>query len=230
MVVARDVLNDRKRTIIFDRARNNCQTIWKKHPYLELTGPTRVVVTCYDPGDIEVMLKLKGADESEDRDLSFLALTLKCRGYCSFDEAYTSKRSTLELTFRHIESCVEAMICVRLVGGSSWPEDLQGVLTASIASIDDAEGVLLAFGDDKLPVVVADDGTIKLSRRVVAVELDKGELKVSVVARRRLENGEHVDRRDDVVFTSMYAGRSCDVLDVGSCKLQVTVAWSLIDD
>ncbi|KQK02737.2 uncharacterized protein LOC112271103 [Brachypodium distachyon] len=146
MVVARDVLEiDRKRNIIFARARSNCQTITHEHPYLELTGPTRAVVTCLDPGNIEVMLKVKGADESEDRDLSFLVLTLQNHRHRRYDKDYTSKRSTLELTFGHIESSVEATISVRLVGGSSWPEGFQGVLTASIASTDDAEVVLLVL-------------------------------------------------------------------------------------
>ncbi|KQK02738.1 uncharacterized protein LOC112270543 [Brachypodium distachyon] len=226
MVVARDVLDNRKRNIIFARARTNCQTITEEHPYLELTGPTRAVVACLDPRNIEVMLKVKaGAAESEDRDLSFLALTLKHRGYCSYDEDYTSKRSTLELTFRHIESSVEATISVQLVGGSSWPEGFQGVFTVSIASIDDAEIVLLDF-DNKLPVV-GDSGVIKLSRRVVSVEHRKGRLKVSVVARR--EKGEDIARSDDIVFTSKYVGRSRGVVDVGSCKLQVTVAWSVFN-
>ena len=62
--------------------------------------------------------------------------------------------------------------------GSSWPRGFQGVFTASIASIDDAEVSLLSFEDDKLPVF-ADDGTIKLTRRVVSVECEHGELKVS---------------------------------------------------
>lgn len=197
-----------------------------QHPYLELTGPSRAVVTCADLGNIEIVLKAKGASESEDRDLSFLALPLG-RGYCSYDtDDYTSKRSRLELTFRQVARSVEATISARLVGGSSWPEGFQGVLAASITSIDDAELVLLAFEGNRLPVV-ADDGMVELSRRVVSVEPRDGELKVSVVARRLGKDGD-VARRDDIVFRPKNAGRSCGVLDlVGSCKLQVNVAWSL---
>ncbi|CAM0879332.1 unnamed protein product [Alopecurus aequalis] len=225
MVTARDVLEiQRKHNIIFARARSNCQTIMEEHPYLDLTGPSRAVVTCFDPGNIEVVLKVRGASETEDRDLSFLVLELKERRYCHYDPEYTSKCSTLELTLCHVEKAVEATISVRLIGGSSWPDGFQGVLTASIASINDAEVSLLAFGVDKMPLVT-DDGMIKLSRRVVSVERLDGELKVSIAA--RSENDERGAKVDDVVFTPKDCGRSCGVLNFGACKMQVTVAWSL---
>ncbi|CAM0879334.1 unnamed protein product [Alopecurus aequalis] len=226
MVTTRDVLEiHRTRNIVFARARSNCQTITEEHPYLELTGPSRAVVTCFDPGNIEVVLKARGATEREDRDLSFLALPLRERSY--YDKSYTSTHSTLELTLRHVEKAVEATMSVRLIAGSSWPEGFQGVLTASIASINDAEVSLLAFGVDKIPIVT-DDGTIKISRRVVSVERLDGELKVSIMARsQKDERGATVD---DVFFTPKHRGRSCGMLNFGACKMQVTVAWSLFDD
>ncbi|KAF7021004.1 hypothetical protein CFC21_034023 [Triticum aestivum] len=227
IVTARDTLDtDRKRNIVFARSRSNCQTITEECPYLELTGPTRGVVADFDPGSFEIVLKAKGATESDDRDLSFLVLPLKEHEYCKYDRYYTSRRSTLELTLRHVDRSVEATIHMRLVGGSSWPRGLQGVFTASIGSIDDAEVSLLSFQDDKLPVI-ADDGTIKLTRRVVSVERKRGELKVSIMA--HCASDEQDATTDDIVFTPKNAGRSCGVLNVGTCKIQITVAWSLFD-
>ncbi|KAM0891437.1 hypothetical protein ACQ4PT_026402 [Festuca glaucescens] len=223
MVTVHEVLECRNRNIVFARARSNCQTIAEEHPYLELTGPSRAVLMCFDPGNIEVVLKAKGATESEDRELSFLVLPLSTRVYCPYDEDYTSKHSTLKLTFHHVSKAVEATISVRLIGGSSWPDGFQGVLTASIASIHGAEVPLLAFGDNKLPLV-ADDGTIKLSRCIVSVEGRDGELKVSIVVA-RCEKDELIAIRDDIVFTPKYYGTSCGVLNVGARKMQVTVAW-----
>ncbi|KAK1661455.1 hypothetical protein QYE76_049614 [Lolium multiflorum] len=96
---------------------------------------------------------------------------------------YTSKRSTLKLEFHHIDCAREATICVRLdVGSSLAPIGFQGVFTASTASIDDVEVMLLDFREGKLPV--AGDGTINLSRRVVSVSDDGNEqLKVQDVPR-----------------------------------------------
>nr|CDM81065.1 unnamed protein product [Triticum aestivum] len=196
---------------------------WKTDE-LKLTGPTRAVVPDYDPGSFEVVLKVKGATESADRDLSFLVLPLKER--YQYHRYYTSKYSTLELTLRRVDCSVEATISMRLAAGSSWPRGFQGVFTASIASIDDAEVSLLSFEDDKL-LVIADDGIIKLTRRIVSVEREHGELKVSATA--WCANDEQDAMTNDIVFTPRFAGRSCGVLNVGRCKIQITVAWSLFD-
>ena len=88
-----------------------------QHPYLTLTGPTLAVVTCLDPGNIEIVLIVKGTTESDDRELSFEVLTLKSSRYCSFDEDYTSKRSTLKLEFHHMKDGLEATISLRLISG-----------------------------------------------------------------------------------------------------------------
>ncbi|KAK1661461.1 hypothetical protein QYE76_049620 [Lolium multiflorum] len=191
MITVRDVLDNRTRNIIFAHARSNCQTIDEEHPYLQLIGPMRAIVTCIDPGNIEIALKVKGVTESEDRDLSFLVLLLKSSMYISYHGDYSSKRSTLKLEFHHMAGAVEATIGVRLItGGSSLPlGDFQGVFTASIDNIDDMEILLLAFRGGKLSF--ADDGTVNLSRRVINVGLrDREELKVSIVA--RCEEEEHV--------------------------------------
>jgi hypothetical protein len=89
------------------------------------------------------------------------------------------------------------------------------------------EVLLLAFGEDKLPV--ADNGMINLSRRVVSVELHHGELKISIIGRYEDEDGE-VATRDDIVFNPKHAGRSVGLLKVGTCQMQVTVAWSKFSD
>uniref|UniRef100_A0A453E042 DUF6598 domain-containing protein n=1 Tax=Aegilops tauschii subsp. strangulata TaxID=200361 RepID=A0A453E042_AEGTS len=80
--------------------------------------------------------------------------------------------------------------------------------------------------NDKLPVI-ADDGIIKLTRRVVSVEREHGELKVSATT--WCANDEQDAMTNDIVFTPRFAGRSCGVLNVGTCKIQITVAWSLFD-
>jgi hypothetical protein len=170
------------------------------------------------------MLKVKGTTESKDRDLSFLVLNLQSNGFCSFHGDYTSKCSTLNLGFHHIERAVEATISVRLTPGSPLPPDaFQGIFSASTASIGDEQVLLLAFQDGKLPI--SNDGTINLSRRVVSVGYSrKDHLKVSIVA--QSAEDEQNNTRDDIVFLPKRYGRSYGVFKVGTCRMQVTVAWS----
>lgn len=77
--------------------------------------------------------------------------------------------------------------------------------------------LLLDSGDEEVPV--ADDGKIELSREVVSVE-HRGKLKVFVKA----WHGENLLLMEERVFISKEAGRSHRILDVGFCKMKVTVA------
>ncbi|CAM0957937.1 unnamed protein product [Alopecurus aequalis] len=222
IIAARDSL-DHNRNIIFNRTRDNCQTIDIENPCLTLTGPTRAIVVV-DPVHFEVTLKVKGDTESEDRDLSYLAVCYRDSGSSEsyvFKRVRTSKLSTVELTLGDIVESVEATISVKVVG-AEWPEGFQGLFFANTTSIDGKKIELLAFGDDKLPV--AADGTIQLSRRVVSVEAD-GELRVSVMAT-CLE--DRTVERDSKTFEPQKDCRTRRTMKVLSCKLEVTVAWSLV--
>ncbi|XP_037456344.1 uncharacterized protein LOC119327272 [Triticum dicoccoides] len=222
MVAARDSL-DHNRNIIFSRERDNPQTISEESPYLELTGPTRAVVVS-DRADFEVKLKVKGASESEDEYLSCVSIPYKIYSRPTRsrlgNKLETSKLTTLKFTFGFIVNSVEATISVRVISGS-WPQSSRSLFTASTASIDHMEVALLDFGGDGLPV--AADGKVQLSRRVASVEL-AGELRVSAEAQCEDETSTDVK-----AFTPRKASRSHGILNVGSCKMKVTVAWSLFD-
>ncbi|KAM0889597.1 hypothetical protein ACQ4PT_027557 [Festuca glaucescens] len=136
----------------------------------------------------------------------------------------SSRLSTLELTIGHIAESVEATISVEISTGE-WPCGYGGVFTVSTASMDDMKIVLLSFGDDGLPV--EDDGKkIRLSRHVVGVEVD-GNIRVSATAVLPGGSGEDA-MRNDQVFTPREAGSSQLMLKIGSCEMEVTVAWSLL--
>ncbi|KAM0837946.1 hypothetical protein ACQ4PT_061315 [Festuca glaucescens] len=235
MVAARDVV-DHNRNIIFHRERDNCQRITEEDPYLALTGPIRAILLSVDPTYVEVDLKVKGALKSEDKDLSSLALAYRndgpSRSYMMHRSNTTSKLSKLELAVAHIMNSVEATISVEVINGD-WPRGFRGVFTANTASMDDMKATLLAFGDGRLPV----DGRskiVKLSRRVVCVELRRPEMekgkksKLKISAQAMRINRENDMWRHGLVFTPERAGKSRGTLKVGSCEMEVTVAWSLL--
>ncbi|KAK1594674.1 hypothetical protein QYE76_017406 [Lolium multiflorum] len=196
-----------------------------------LTGPTRAVVVNVHPVYFEVDLKVKGAVESEDRDLSFLALCYTCNGPCiSYvtNLVGTSKLSTLKFTFGHILNSVEATVNMEVIRGR-WPCDYQGVSTAKTSNIDDMDIVMLAFEDGKLPM--DDDCKIKLSRRVICVELVPPDLKKSKLM--FTLKALHINDTNGKVehylsFKPKKNGRSHRKIKVGPCEIQVTVAWSLL--
>ena len=86
-------------------------------PYLALVGPTRAVVLSDSSDSVrfEVVLKVKGAtNESEDKDLSFLASKYKTWKWHThaINYAATSKLCKLEWAFGNLAKSVEA--CLQL--------------------------------------------------------------------------------------------------------------------
>ncbi|KAM3258206.1 hypothetical protein ACQJBY_050131 [Aegilops geniculata] len=218
-VAVRDKV-DHNRIMVFHRQRENYQTLTKKDRSLMLTGPTRGVVVDVHPTYIEVDLKVKGTTESEDMDLSYLVVASSPGGPSYRAEA--SKRSTLELTYVRMYDSVEAAISVKLKKDGSWP-GCRGLFTASTASLEDMEILLLAFKGDRLPV--DGKGRIEFSRRVVSVELC-GKLIFSAKALQGSD--EKGVRRVRKTFTPKRAGKSKENIKIGSCEMEVTVTWSLL--
>lgn len=188
---------------------------------LVLTGPVRAVILCgcvY----LQVSLNMRGTTESEDKEISLLAVPFRSDSKPSesilINKHYTSRLTTVEFALGHIVHSVEATISVEIIHGS-WPDDFRGQFTARTARIDkkivllNSEGVgLLVAGDE-----------VKLSRRVVSVEY-YGKLSVSVKAMK----GDKVFL-DEMDFTPQEMGTCYENFDIGPCRMKVTVAWSLLD-
>ncbi|KAI5001754.1 hypothetical protein ZWY2020_026404 [Hordeum vulgare] len=219
-VAVRDVL-DRKRNMLFDRQRNDYQRISEQDSYLTLTGPTRGVVMTIDTSYLEAKLRVRGATESEDKDLSKFAKTYRLG--CYLPIKHTSKLCTLELQHYTVCSSVEATIRVQVTDGQ-FPHGFRGVLTASTDSESDVMISLLDFNDDELPVDA--EGYVKLSRQVVSVK-EGGKLKVSVWQR---GVGEEEDKEITAAsFVAMEAETSTNYMPMKKwkCWMEVNVAWSL---
>ncbi|CAL5085101.1 unnamed protein product [Urochloa decumbens] len=236
MVAMRDSI-DHNRNIVFCRTRDECQTLTEEHPYLVLTGPTRAaMLEMSTPVMIEVDLTLKGTTDSEDEKLSSLVVPIMSSNTMyshMWKCAYTSKLSTVEFTLGHIICSVEATIFVRVTSGS-WPDGFRGQISAVASgddakppfavyrtSVDEEDFALLDSGGEKVPVT--GDGNIQLSRHVISVDTS-GELKVYVKA----WGGDNNVIEAWEVFKPLDAGRSNSMLDISFCKMDVTVAWSLI--
>ncbi|KQJ92997.1 uncharacterized protein LOC100846105 [Brachypodium distachyon] len=231
IIAVRDDI-DHNRNVIFERTRDNCQTLNEQDPYLVLTGPARAPVMLCGPVRLDAMLMVKCADESEDKNLSLLATRYECCesinyqashgelvvNSCGSSQKFKSKLSTLELTCGIVVSSVEATISVRIVEGS-WPDGFSGQFSAFTACVSHMKVLLLNFGDGNF--LISADGTIKLSRRVVSVE-SFGELRICAAASR---GSKQVER--EVVFQPLKSGRSSETLNLGACKMEITVAWSL---
>uniref|UniRef100_K3XPQ7 DUF6598 domain-containing protein n=1 Tax=Setaria italica TaxID=4555 RepID=K3XPQ7_SETIT len=221
LIATRDSI-DPRRNILFHRIRDNCQTITEglcdHAPYLLLTGPSRAV-GLIDPVTFEVQLKARGRTESEDEVLCFDILTTQhASGYLGCPPHISTsclrcKQSKLEFAFAVLSQSVEATIRVEIVDGS-WPEHLRGLLTTSTATIDHARILLVDSQDGRMPI--NGSGAIQLSRQVVlAFQVDD-------------DNFYLVAAKGSVVFNPKEAAISNDTIDLGFCKLGVTVAWSLL--
>ncbi|KAL6841746.1 hypothetical protein ACP4OV_028258 [Aristida adscensionis] len=251
LVAARDSV-DQRRNIIFNRERENCQSLTEEDPYLVLTGPSRAVVVV-DPVTIEVKLQVKGTSESEDQDFSFLAVTVVTNAMCSselINIAHTSKLSTLKFSIGYLMGSLEATVSVQVVEGG-WPDGFRCQIATfatsdsdnKTASTDHKKFVLLDSRNEKVPF--NDDGSSKLSRRVACVESYGKTFKVSVKATQVVKNAveeeaaltpkegeedifmpKEVEREGD--FTPKKADISEAVLDMDFCKMKVTVARSLL--
>ncbi|KAL6650866.1 hypothetical protein ACP70R_009791 [Stipagrostis hirtigluma subsp. patula] len=221
MVAVRDTL-DHKRNILFQRERGYCQTLTRKKPFLELTGPVRAV-TLLPYVVFEVSLHVRGASESVDKELSLLAVTFRDHYSPStsmlFLESYTSRLSTLDFKLGHIVYSVEATISIRVI--SALQDGLCFHVSAKTASID--HPVMLLDFQDKGVYLAGDE--ITLSRNVVSVQCDE-KLIISVMAKH-----DYASITGEKDFDALEKGSSSKVLKVGGwCKFEVTVAWSLMND
>ncbi|CAL5009147.1 unnamed protein product [Urochloa decumbens] len=217
VVAVRDSI-DSMRNIIFNRDRDDCQTLTEKDPCLALTGPTRAV-GMNDPVTIEAELKVKGAVKSKDR-----YFILDAKAVLSDDigvvEFAGARGSRMEISLGALLNCVEATVFFRVIGGT-WPAGLQGHFAASTSESPN-KVLLVAFGGDGESI--RGDGNMTHLRHVVSVE-DSGELIVSVRAWR---DGQAVVDREEVRFKAKLSGRSFGSLNVCSCHVGVLVAWSRI--
>uniref|UniRef100_A0A0E0F1C8 DUF6598 domain-containing protein n=1 Tax=Oryza meridionalis TaxID=40149 RepID=A0A0E0F1C8_9ORYZ len=240
LVATRDSL-DPRRNLLFNRIRDNCQILTQQDPFLVLTGPSRAIVLI-DPVQFEVQLKAKSNNNTlhdhpdQDQIVNFGVVD---SGYLPGPTSHCiGKRSEGEFAISVFDRSIEAtIISVQLVGGSSWPDHLQGRLVSRTASTIHQEIVLLDSQkqqDGKMPI--DDGGFIQLSRRVVSVELAGQLIVQQVVDNDNDSKKDEIVAKHEIVFDPKEASLSVETCELqlgggggGPCKLQISVAWSLVD-
>lgn len=232
LVAARDSA-DHNRNFLFNRTRDNCQILTQEDPYLLLTGPSRAVVII-DPITVEFQLKVKSRTEPEEDELLAFRIFNYPQTYLSKHVIRSSilcKHCTIEFAYAPLVPSVEATVSIQVIDGV-WPERIRGRVIACITTVSEGRVLLLDSRDGMMPISPS-TGAIELSRRVVSVDLKGGKLLVSVVPSQIGEEDNNNDNdvvRGESVFEPKRAGTSHDTCDLGFCKIEVTVAWSLLSN
>uniref|UniRef100_A0A0D3G212 DUF6598 domain-containing protein n=1 Tax=Oryza barthii TaxID=65489 RepID=A0A0D3G212_9ORYZ len=137
--------------------------------------------------------------------------------------------SKFKFTYAVLNGAVEATICrVKVVRGS-WTKENRGRIVCRTSGIGHEDFVLLASQDAETMPIGSDDDVIKLSRRVVTVELS-GQLTVCVAATQaagktstREDDGgiaqnEAPSTMDEVRFRPQKSGESCAISSVPAMR------------
>jgi hypothetical protein len=174
-----------------------------------------------DPINFEVELKVKAKGESGDEMLAFGTFEVweRSNGKDGFLNWEYHRRCTLQYKFALLPHSIEATINVRVVDGS-WPDNHGGEVLCLTSDVDE-KVVLLDSRDGEMPI--NSNGVIELSRRVVSVESNM-KLLVAVDA---CQTGFLA--RATAIFEPKKSGISHHMCDLDSCKMEVTVAWSLFN-
>ena len=232
LVAARDSA-DHNRNFLFNRTRDNCQILTQEDPHLLLTGPCRAVVII-DPITIEFQLKVRSRTEPEEDELLAFRIFNYPQTYLSkhvIQSSILCKRCTIEFAYAPLVPSVEATVSIEVIDGV-WPEHIRGRVIACITTVSEGEMLLLDSRDGMMPISPS-TRIIELSRRVVSVDLKGGKLLVSVAPSQigEVDNNNDDDFvRGESVFEPKRAGKSHNMCDLGFCKIEVTVTWSLLSN
>ncbi|CAO1945244.1 unnamed protein product [Urochloa humidicola] len=224
LVAVRDSM-DYKRNILFHRSKENCQILTAEDPYLALTGPSRAIALIDSP-EYEAELSVVGNSPSEEKNLSAAVFSYNNNSYAESlaglvrTRIVSTKRSTIELKYSHLKLPLEATIEIHHSEGS---RHFRGLFFAHVEYMGGEQIVLLNSRDSNL--TVEPDGGIPLSRCVVLVE-DNGKLMLGVKAWQG-ENGQDAVVQHAVI-PAKFHGKSDGELDVGFCKIALSVYWSVL--
>ncbi|KAM0866493.1 hypothetical protein ACQ4PT_042592 [Festuca glaucescens] len=219
VVAARDTM-DRNRNILFSRSRDHYQELGENSS-LCLTGPSRAIVVL-ESVDFEVELRLKEGEEYQDKEL--ITLSKRYDGTCT-SVMFENNLCKAVLKVEQLSKAVQATIMGICVVEGKWPFEYGCRVACSLADAADEVVLFDCRGDSTSNEVHAGSNDyLHLSRNVISVQ-SQGTLKV--VIRSYLKSGRAA-RSWNFDFTAQHCQTSERECSVGSIKVKVVVAWSLL--
>ncbi|KAL6856859.1 hypothetical protein ACP4OV_018241 [Aristida adscensionis] len=220
-VLARDEY-DYRCVCLFKRGRDNPQIIASKDETLTLTGPSRALAAS-DSMYFEFNLKIK-SDEAVDEDFS--------KGYIEHNAIHHTEQpmiqvlesclSTLELVYTPVPCAVEASVSLSFLKGLS--DRFIGHVRVWTTENDENEIFLYDSDAAGTQTRLASDGSVALTRNLVAVPLDEDlVLHVCVF--------EDENDTDPDACLELIMGHKVEeyTVEEGSYQLQVKVSWGALD-
>uniref|UniRef100_A0ACD5WEA9 Uncharacterized protein n=2 Tax=Avena sativa TaxID=4498 RepID=A0ACD5WEA9_AVESA len=228
-IIARDIV-DHKCIYIFNRHRENCQTINSEEESLILTGPDRGLVLL-DFVYIEMNLKIKVDEEPHDQQISKGLLGSDGRVQPR-DEKINVGSQTLKSWLSFVE--VRYATILNAVEGTFEIELLEGHFCGKIkASIEGIEDKVVIHNSEEDGLVTSGDRTImKLQCRVLTIFLGKMltfELTSKGCNLRGCVGAPDSTSERSVEFPPQRRGQEVAEVSCGFGKLLVKVVWSLMD-
>ncbi|CAM0903513.1 unnamed protein product [Alopecurus aequalis] len=219
VVAARDVV-DRNRNILFCCSWADRQKLTQEEPFLCLTGPSRAIVAVEDV-TFEVELQIKYGEEYQHT--AVLAGCYRYHSACDDNPEIGRGCCTAKLSLEQLPTAIQATIVGLKVeeGWSLLGNGFQVFCSFSAVDVTRAKQIMLL---DCGAMPKGPDRYISLSRNVVTVG-SKGTLRVVIAC---LSDGNGCGIQGHVDFPVKDCQTSERELLVGSCKVKIVVAWSLI--
>jgi hypothetical protein len=186
-----------------------------------LTGPSRAIVAL-DNVDFEVELRIKEGEGYQDKEL--ISLSKRYDGTCTplmFENSLCKAVLKLEQLSRAVQASIVGVCVVE----GKWPFEYGCRVACSLAAAADEVVLFDCRGDTTSNEVhVGSNGYLHLSRNVVSVQ-SQGTLKVVIGS--YLKSGRAAQSWN-FDFTAQHCQTSERECLVGTTKVKVVIAWSLL--
>ncbi|EMS50695.1 hypothetical protein TRIUR3_03102 [Triticum urartu] len=238
VVVARDHV-DHNRNLLFCRSRARTQIVRQNDPFLHLIGPSRAILF-NDPVDFEIQLKVKCGAMSGDRELISKTHCYRARHHGVHTVCFENRLCKIELCMELLVATIQATICsIHVVkqgirqrverrcrvacSTAPYSRKIINGKTTYVANASSGEVVLLDPGRHATPE--GSEGYLDLSRRVVSVEHEEGNLELVVQA---YSSSGDITAQGHVSLAPRSFGFSQKKFYVDDAVLEITVAWSFL--